>query len=170
MSAPLVIFNTEKRQQTQKEKQMLSVINRCRDFSQKAEAYGIKLAIEPEPGQVTHGIEETLLLLSEVNSPNLGVNLDIGHAYITDSNLLNTIDQLQNSIFHTHIEDISNGVHKHLLPGEGDINLKAVIGTLQKIGYQGSLTFDLFGLGADYQRYVREAFEYISDLMQGTSG
>jgi sugar phosphate isomerase/epimerase len=84
-------------------------------------------------------------VMNAVGSPRLGVNLDIGHAQITDDDLVASIRQLGSTIVHLHLEDIKGRVHRHLPFGEGDIDFAAVRQALADIGYAGPYVVDLFG-------------------------
>jgi len=164
LPASIVVMNSERKIPGQEEKQFSDLISRCQDFAAAAEQAGVFLALEPEPGTVIHGTAEMLRLLEAVNSPRLKVNLDIGHAYITDPDLATSIRQLGDAIVHTHIEDIADKVHKHLLPGTGEMDLPKVMRTFLETGYDGYFVFDLFGLGTRYEQYARQAYEYMQDI------
>jgi sugar phosphate isomerase/epimerase len=88
-------------------------------------------------------------LMQQVGSSRLRVNLDIGHAQVTDDDLAATIRQLGSAIVHLHLEDIKGRVHRHLPFGEGDIDFAAVRRALDEIGYAGPYVVDLFGQSAE---------------------
>ncbi len=115
----------------------------------RAEALGVRVAIEPEPGLAVGSSEEMRQLINRVAWPWLGVNLDVGHAFLTDRDVCESIRLLGPAIFHTHIEGMPAGEHKHLLPGAGNLDLGAVFRALDQIGYQGYLTVDLFAIADD---------------------
>ena len=50
------------------------------------------------------------------------MNLDVGHAAVTDPDPAATIRELGSAIVHLHLEDIRERVHRHLFFGEGDID------------------------------------------------
>lgn len=122
-----------------------------------AEPHGLRLAVEPEPGMFVAGLTEMERLIEEVASPLLAVNLDIGHAYITDADLSESIRGLGRRIVHLHIEDIARKEHKHLLPGEGDIDFPSVGAALAEIGYTGYHTVDLFPISDSPAEWARKA-------------
>jgi len=108
------------------------------------DAYNITLALEPEPDFIIGTTAKMLSLIEEMKSERLKCNFDVGHSYISDPSLLEAISLLGEKIAHTHIEDIRSKQHYHLIPGEGDIDLKAVIKAFSRIGFDGYLTVDLF--------------------------
>ncbi|MBN1581716.1 MAG: sugar phosphate isomerase/epimerase, partial [Anaerolineae bacterium] len=85
-------------------------------------------------------------MMRAVGSPRLKVNLDIGHAQITDDDLIVSVRELGSAIAHLHLEDIKDRVHRHLPFGEGDIDFAALRQTLGDIKYTGPYVVDLFGL------------------------
>lgn len=106
---------------------------------------GVTVAVEPEPGLMISSVADVLRLLDEVPSPSLAVNLDIGHAFLTEGDLLAAIASLAGKIAHVHFEDVPVNEHRHLLPGQGDVPLADVIVALWDAGFRGVLTLDLFG-------------------------
>jgi len=143
-SPRLLIFNCEKVIPGEKKKQFKDLINRINRLLKVAKDQDITLAIEPEPGLIISDVNDVSLLLEEISSPYLAVNLDIGHSYITDENVTETIQILKDRIAHVHLEDIKDKIHKHLLPAEGDINFEELFSTFQKINYKGYFVVDLF--------------------------
>ena len=115
----------------------------------EAERFGVRLAFEPEPGLVLHGLREMLQLLSHLTHPLLGVNLDLGHAWLTDESVPDTVRQLAPWLWHVHFEDFPHGEHRHLPPGEGDMPLGEIHAALQQAGYAGAYTIDLFNITDD---------------------
>jgi len=126
---------------------------------EKAEKHGIDVAVEPEPGLLIGSSADFERVARKLGSPRLKLNLDVGHAYLTDPDVAQTIRRLAGSIVHTHIEDIAGRVHKHLLPGEGEMDLRAIIAALRDSGFGGYLTIDLFDLGPEPGERARQALQ-----------
>ncbi|NLO07266.1 MAG: sugar phosphate isomerase/epimerase [candidate division WS1 bacterium] len=113
---------------------------------ERAERLGVTLALEPEPGLLIHGSDDMLALLERTRSDVLAVNLDVGHAYLTESDFPGSIVRLSEHIAGVHVEGMPAGEHRHLVPGEGDLDLPAVLDVLAEIGFEGWLTVDLFDI------------------------
>jgi sugar phosphate isomerase/epimerase len=125
----------------------------------------VTIAIEPEPLLVVASSADAARMIEQVGSPRLCVNLDVGHAYLTDDDLPASIRMLGERIVHLHLEDMASGVHRHLPFGEGDIDFAAVRDALAEISYAGPYVIDLFGqdhppeeVAAEALRGVRERF------------
>jgi len=149
LGADVLIINAERARDGEEKEQWRGLTDRLKDLTALAEDRGVNVAVEPEPLLVVGDIDDMIRLMDDVNSPRLKVNLDIGHAYITDPSLPDTIKQLGDAIVHTHIEDIKDKVHNHLELGQGDIDFAAMQAALKEIGYNGYYVVDLFRLGDD---------------------
>jgi sugar phosphate isomerase/epimerase len=149
LEADVLIINAERAREGEEEEQWRDLVHKLRDLTASAEKRGVNVAIEPEPLLVVSDTDDMLRMMDAVGSPNLKVNLDIGHAYITDPSLTDSIRQLGNVIVHMHIEDIKDKVHNHLELGQGDIDFAAMHAAFVEIGYHGYYVVDLFRLGDD---------------------
>ncbi len=110
-----------------------------------AEAAGVRLAFEPEPGMFIDrlaGVEE---LRSRLGHPGaLHATVDVGHALVTeDSGPHDLIRAHADIVTHVQIEDMRRGVHEHLEFGEGDVDVPATLGALLDIGYTGLVSVEL---------------------------
>jgi sugar phosphate isomerase/epimerase len=134
----------------------------------RAEGLGLRVAVEPEPGLSVGGSAEMQALLDLRRSPSLAVNLDVGHAFLTDPDVCASIRTLGSAIAHTHLEGMPAREHKHLLPGEGDLDLVAVCRTLAEIGYQGYYTIDLFNIADDPAGWAASALAGMRAILAET--
>jgi sugar phosphate isomerase/epimerase len=149
LGAGVLIINAERVREGEKEEQWRDLVGRLKDLTASAEKRGVNVAVEPEPLLVVGDTDDMIRMMDAVGSPNLKVNLDIGHAYITDSSLSDSIRRLGSAIVHMHIEDIKDRVHNHLELGQGDIDFAAMHEAFVEVGYDGYYVADLFRLGAD---------------------
>jgi sugar phosphate isomerase/epimerase len=132
-----------------------------------AEAAGIKLAIEPEPGNVVNHAQAARRLLDEVASPLLGIVLD-------PANLLSpaTLPQQQEiiakaaqllggSLLLAHIKDIDPS-GRVTAAGRGAVDFPAFIAELRSIAYDGALIAHGFA-----QENAPEVSRVLADLIGG---
>lgn len=155
LGADILVLNAEK--STDQPRQWAAHVEHLGRLCRVAEAEGVTLAIEPEPLLVIGGSLDMVEMMKAVGSPRLRVNLDVGHAQVTDDDVAATIRQLGSAIVHLHLEDIKDRVHKHLPFGEGDIDFVAIRQALEEIGYQGPYVVDLFGQGIEPQSAAAQA-------------
>jgi len=102
------------------------------------------LVIEPEPDFFISTTTEAIKLLKQFDSPNLQLNLDVGHVYCCESDYLEAIRLAIPYTRHIHIEDIKNKIHHHEIPGEGDIDLRSVLVMLKEYNYAHYISVELY--------------------------
>ncbi|GEM_PF-273780 len=104
---------------------------------------GVGLLIEHEPEHFIRTAAD-LAELGERLAGKVEINLDVGHLQVVGDPIGPTVRALGSRIRNVHLEDIRDRVHRHLLPGEGDIDFQEVAEALSAIGYEGYLTADLY--------------------------
>ena len=160
MGVELLILNAER--SVDQDRQWQEHVTRLRGLCVLAEQAGVTLAIEPEPLLVIGSSQDALDMIDAVaadgaGSPCLGVNLDVGHAQITDPDLAETVRLLGDKLVHLHLEDIAGRVHKHLPFGQGDIDFFALKAALAEVDYQGPYVVDLFGQNMEPRQVAADA-------------
>lgn len=163
MDCPTLVLNPEKA--ADQPRQWAEHVAHFQRLCALADELGVTIAVEPEPLLVVASSADAVRMIEQVGSPRLCVNLDVGHAYLTDDDLPDAIRMLGERIVHLHLEDMARGVHRHLPFGQGDIDFAAVRQALDEIGYAGPYVVDLFGqdlppeeVTAEALRGVRERF------------
>jgi sugar phosphate isomerase/epimerase len=131
-----------------------------------AEKEGVLLLIEPEPGLLVETADQFLELMRHIDSPAVGLNFDIGHAYCVGDDPAETIPRVAKYIRHFHLEDIAaTRVHHHLVPGEGAIDFAATFRAIRQIGYDGWVTIELYPYVDDPDAAARTALERVRPLV-----
>ncbi|MEY8354570.1 sugar phosphate isomerase/epimerase [Lachnospiraceae bacterium 54-53] len=137
---------------------------RLRELLNIAEYHGIKLALEPEPpGFIPRSID-MLELMDEMKSDALCVNFDIGHAFLTDTDMLETIRLFGRKIVHAHIENLIRGEHLHRLLDDGDIDLRTALEEMKKAGFEGPVAIDLYVY--EYDAVLKSQIDILKELMK----
>ena len=73
-----------------------------------------------------------------------GLNFDIGHFFCVGEDLSALVLKLKDCSFHFHLEDIaSSRRHHHLMLGEGAIDIRGVLETIESTGFSGFVTVEL---------------------------
>jgi len=105
----------------------------------------VLLLIEPEPGLMIETFEQYLEFAGRVDSPWVGLNFDIGHAFCVGQDPQDWIARMAPHTKHYHIEDIApTREHAHLIPGRGAIDFPAVLREIAGTGYDGWITVELY--------------------------
>jgi sugar phosphate isomerase/epimerase len=136
----------------------------CVEVAEKLE---ISLLIEPEPGLMIETFEQYLEFADRLDSPWVGLNFDIGHAYCMKQEPQDWVARMAPHTKHYHLEDIaSTRKHAHLVPGRGAIDLPAVLREIEKSGYQGWITVELYPYIENPDEAGREAKRFIEEVMR----
>ena len=98
----------------------------------RAEAMGVVAALEPEPGMLVETVDDWVGL----GVPGLRLALDTGHCLVTgERDPADAVREFAAALGTVTIEDMRRGVHVHLPFGEGDMDVPAVLGALEAIGF-----------------------------------
>lgn len=122
---------------------------------EEAEHLGQRFSLTCEPGLFVERSAELKALIKKLGSPLFGANVDVGHAEVLGEDPVQSIRDLKGSIFHVHLEDIRGRKDYHRIPGDGDIDFRAITNELDRGGYTGPLTWDIFS----YDEHPDEAME-----------
>jgi sugar phosphate isomerase/epimerase len=132
-----------------------------------AEQVGVSLLIEPEPGLLIERFEQYLEFARRVDSPMVGLNFDIGHAYCVGEDPVVWIPEMASQTRHYHLEDIAaSRVHAHLIPGRGAIDLKAVLRAILATGYDGWVTVELYPYIDNPDEAAAEAKLFVESILE----
>ena len=136
----------------------------CVEVAEKLE---ILLLIEPEPELLIEKFDEYLRFAERVQSPWIGLNFDIGHAYCVSEDPQDWVARMAPYTKHYHFEDIAaTRVHKHLIPGHGAIDFEATLAAIQRTGYDGWITVELYPYISNPDDAAREAKTYLTNVAQ----
>jgi sugar phosphate isomerase/epimerase len=132
-----------------------------------AERLEIGLLIEPEPELLIERFEQYLRFMERINSPWVGLNFDIGHAYCVGQDPQDWVRQMAPHTRHYHFEDIaSTRVHRHMIPGDGAIDFRATLAAIAATGYDGFITVELYPYIENPDVAAQRAFDYLTKLAQ----
>lgn len=159
------------REDIPRDKAMARLADGVREVFDFANASGVRLAFEPEPGMLVQTFDDYRELLSLVDGPGFGLCVDIGHIHCLEPRPISDyLAEWRERLLTIHIEDMVRGVHDHLRFGAGTIDFPPVLQTLQAIGYQGGLNVELSRHSHIAPEVLRESFAFLSGLMLPGSG
>ncbi len=128
-------------------------------LAKKARNMGIQIAVENMLGryELFNGAKNGRRLLEEVQSENVGLCFDVGHA-----NLLGGIDSFlrgfSNEIIHIHVHDNDGKEDNHRAVGAGSIQWNSFLHWVEKVRYKGWIVFENYEL-AD----VKQGMKFLAD-------
>jgi sugar phosphate isomerase/epimerase len=136
----------------------------CVEVAEKEQVF---LLIEPEPGLLVERFEQYLEFAGRVDSPWLGLNFDIGHAFCVGEDPVQWIPRMAEHTKHYHIEDIAaTRRHAHLIPGRGAIDLGAALHEIEASGYDGWVTVELYPYVDNPDDAGREAKSFLEAALE----
>lgn len=138
-------------------------IESLRELQAHARQLGIQLMIENLPGEYNnaHQLGELLHPL-----PDVGLHLDIGHAnlMVTHNTTEEILDAWGHRLRHVHLHDNRGGhADLHLALGAGNIDVRRMVAALQRCGYDGTITLEVFAEDRNHLAYSREVLRRIWD-------
>lgn len=112
------------------------------ELTRRAQARGVTLALEPEPGHMIETCDDWQALREEI--PDLTLALDIGHLLVTgEAEPPHAILSHRDLMGAVAIEDMQRGVHVHRMFGEGDLDLPSTLAALHAVEYRGLVCVEL---------------------------
>jgi L-ribulose-5-phosphate 3-epimerase len=117
----------------------------CAAVLATAEAEGVTLGFEPEPGMFVDTVGGYLRLRSLLGEPAaFGLTLDIGHCRCNEASAVpECVRQAAPYLVNVQIDDMRRGVHEHLEFGQGEIDFPPVLAALAGSGYRGLVAVEL---------------------------
>jgi sugar phosphate isomerase/epimerase len=124
---------------------------------------GVGLMMENLPGDFNTA-QQVGELLNPL--PELGLHLDIGHANLQV--VQSTVDELLaaygSRLRHVHLHDNKGGsADLHLPLGTGSVDVRAAVRALKGLGYDGTITLEVFTPDRHHLAYSRDALQQIWD-------
>ena len=106
---------------------------------------GIACVLENKLPHLLFGnVRDILWILDSLDSPQVGVCLDTGHASLSGG-LLQVVHSLAPQIWMMHVHDNNGHADDHYPPGDGRINWHALLNDLMQVHFHGTLMLELAG-------------------------
>jgi len=94
-----------------------------------------------------------------IKFPTLKLTLDTGHAHIGDiegKRAVKFIEKFPDRIGHIHASDNLGETDNHLPVGAGTVNFSEIVKALKNIGYDDTITLEVFSKDRDYLKISRD--------------
>jgi sugar phosphate isomerase/epimerase len=131
------------------------------------EKYNLRLAIE---NVLCGDIDCIIRIIDELKRPNVGFNLDTGHALcFQKADVPTEIRKISGRLITTHLHDNFGINDDHQMPGLGNIDWKATLTAFKEVGYDGPLMMEMTSNGMKARRTVEQLrnFDLEKELIQG---
>ncbi len=121
------------------------LVAECAKLVEHADARGVRLGFEPEPGMLVENLDGYERLLAELGEPDaFGLTLDIGHCRCNEPLPVPDCVRLAGPrLVNVQIDDMRRGTHEHLEFGQGEIDFPPVLAALDQVGYSGLVAVEL---------------------------
>jgi sugar phosphate isomerase/epimerase len=129
-----------------------TVVAGLRTIGDEAERAGVRVGLEPvnriggENWTMITSVPEAVELLEEADHPALGIQFDTWHLWNTPT-LLDDIDRYHDRFVGVHVSDWRDPTRSwadRVLPGEGVAALSAMLGALDRAGWDGFYDLEIF--------------------------
>lgn len=151
-------FGGSQAEQAAQREGVLKGVRRC---CSHAQAMGVNLLLEPINRYETNFINtaaEAVAFIEEVGAKNLRLLLDTFHMNIEEVDLLATLRMNASRLGYVHLVDSNRQS-----PGQGHIDLSAVLRTLFEIGYRGVISAEILPL-PDNASAVQRTANYLDAI------
>lgn len=102
----------------------------------------VTVAVEPEPGMLVDDCDDWMRLALDI--PDVTLALDTGHCIVSGRwSPEDAVREFAPLLGAVAVEDMPRGRHEHRAPGEGDMDLPAVLGALRAVGHRGLVSVEL---------------------------
>jgi len=130
----------------------------------------MKMVIEYKPWEPrTHilpgNMGQVLVIVNEVNHPNLGINIDLGHAIMARENLAEAVAMASryNRLWHTHFNDCFRMADDDLIVGTVNFwETLELLFWLDELGYSGWHGIDIFPYREAPEKALEESIANIN--------
>ncbi len=124
---------------------------------------GVTINIEPEPEKLLRTPEQLVEFIDKIGIPVFKGVVDLSHAIALDITPVEFIEAMDGHLNHVHVDDAKLGQHphKHLIPGEGDVNYHGVFEYLESIKYNDFVSVELNQHTEHPRDAARKTIEYL---------
>ena len=134
-----------------------------------AEERDVTAAFEPEPGMLVETVDDFYRLQDQI--PSLQLALDTGHCVVTgEREPQAAVRECESDLGTVAIEDMKRGVHEHLFFGEGDMDIPAILGALDDVGFDRLVCVELSRASPTAHETVPDAIDYLESAEQSLTG
>ncbi len=121
------------------------------ELAGRIEGLQVNIALEFNWSPVVKSLQSAVLVVNEVQHPQVGILFDPAHYHTTVTKFEHLTAETVPLIKHVHLDDmrnkpgeLSNCNSDRVLPGQGMLDLWALIARLEEFGYNGFYSIEMF--------------------------
>ncbi len=151
----------EEAHRVSREQLFLRLAEAVKKLEGRADTLGVQLAFEPEPGFLIESMADYDQLCALVGK-RIGLTLDVGHLQCVERiPPEHFIRRYADVLVNLQLDDMVQGVHQHLMFGEGEIAYGPLFQALKEIDYQGPACVELSDASRNAVQVARQAFDFL---------
>ena len=124
-----------------------------RRMGEEAHSRGITLAIKPHVGASVYNTATLVQMVTEIDIPGLGANLDTLHIFRAREDAAVTVRKLGKKLVHVHLRDYPDVADRKTyecraeeeIAGRSGVDFPKILRSLKAIGYNGAIDLDIIG-------------------------
>ena len=124
------------------------------ELSAIAGPLGVRIGLEVMPNELSRAGSLVHFVERVVDSADVGICLDLGHAQL-DGDVVEAIETVSEHLIAVEVHDNKGRSDDHLVPFEGAIEWAGALTSVQKVGYDGALIFEIAGRGSTKEILAR---------------
>jgi xylose isomerase len=137
------------------------------DCANAAADAGLKFAFEYKPKETRNfsliaNADGVLRLIDQIKASNMGVLLDTGHALYAKEDLPTTVEKLDKTLFHVHLDDNYGDWDDDLVPGAVH-DFTEFFKALRRIDYGGYVSLNIYPMQGPFGECKRSK-QYIDEM------
>ena len=121
------------------------------DLAEATEDLDVNIAVEFNASPVVKSLQSGVRMAQKADHPRVGVLFDTAHYHVTPTKLSDINEESVKWIKHVHLNDMPDTpadlTHRdfdRVLPGEGVLDLPEIISALERNGYEGYFSIEMF--------------------------
>jgi len=123
-------------------------------LAKAAQPLGVRVAVEVIPNDLSRASSLAQLIDEDIEAQNVGICLDVGHARL-EGDVADAIETVSGHLMAMDVHDNRGRADEHLVPFDGAIDWPSALTTVQKVGYDGAVTFELSARGSTKDMLAR---------------
>lgn len=154
-----------------------SVAHAVRNLAEYTEDLGVDIAIEFNWSPIVKSLQSAVRVAELADHPRVGVLFDTAHYHVTPTKLEDVNERSVRWIKHVHLNDMpdipADLAHRdfdRVLPGYGVLDLPGIIGALERNGYGGYFSIEMFNAdlwALPAKETARRCYESLLPLCEG---
>jgi sugar phosphate isomerase/epimerase len=124
---------------------------------------GVRLAVEPAPGQLIGSYAAYLELAQVFAGGQFGLCYDLVHGHCRFEDVAAVVADASD-LLHLHLADATDRESQRLIPGEGKLDLCGILRQLMAKGYQGFISVALAGAPENAEAAADQAFNRLTSI------